>query len=321
MLHHQDNKNSLIWLFYVSLLCIYSLPVYSIPSYQCEQNGKTIYQAFPCANTDKLPIAIKQKTNEQDLITFSKQGEEAKVYLLLQQGTEPNAIDELAFSALFYALDQQHYSIAKLLIAAHANVNFTLTTGANLLMHFANKGDSTAVEMLLANSAMLETKNLADGNTALTIAANARQLQIVKLLLTAGADPNSVNNEGLTPIILALTKHANKIVNLLLANNANLDQLSRPLGKEVSITPLIHFATYGDEKNVLALLRYGANVNLSNEQHITPLAAAAIVGNLKIVKLLLRVGANTRQITAEPKLWQHIQSKRSKIAQLIIDAN
>ena len=316
-MQNPNNRPDTLYNCLVAIAIAAAAPAYGIPSYQCVANGKVVYQAFPCPTTTQLPAEIQQQTNEQDLIVFSRNANEEKVYQLLSQGTSANAIDDQHNSALFYALEQQHYSIAKLLIRAKARVDFVLASGLNLLMHFAAIGDLTAVNILLDNAAPLEEKASATGDTALAVAVKANQSAVIKLLLAKGANPNCINNDGLTPLIFALSNNAKDSVNILLANNANLDQLSRPLGQNSSATPLIHFATYSKQDSVLALLQLGADVNLANEKNISPLAAAALVGDTAMVKLLLAAGANPAQVKAQPELWQHIQlQQNSRIAEL-----
>lgn len=318
MFSNSTNNNLSPYSLYIIIIWSLSLPAFSIQSYTCEQNGKVIYQPFPCTNANKLPLKIKTYAQGQDLIIFSKQGKEALVYKLITEGVSPNIADENNIPPLFYALDHQYYSIAKLLIASRANVNYVLPSGLNLLMFFVEKDDKQAVQLLLNNNANVAYKTTTEGNTALLLATMANKTDFVQFLLHKGANPNAANNDGLTPLVVALDNKYANLIEILLQNKANIDQFSRPKGKALSSTPLIHFATFRDETSVLALLRLGANANLANEKNICPLSAAALIGNLNIVRLLLDAGANPKQLTADPQLWEYIKTKRNpKIAELI----
>ena len=299
------NINNIFFKFsYVIVIWSLAWPAFGI------QTKTTTYQ---------LTSAQKKQTAEQDLILFSKQGREALVYKALSQGVSPNGIDENNNSALFYALEQQHYSIAHLLINANANVDHILKSGLNLLMFFIQKNDKQALQLLLNNHVNFNYQTAQKGDSALLLATNAKKTKIVKLLLQAGADPNLANHEGLIPLVIAIKNRSINITTALLQNGANIDQLSRPMGENFSATPLIHFATYGDAISIFALLRLGANINLTNEINISPLGAAALVGNLDIVRLLLDAGADPKQVTTS-SLWQHIKNRKNPIIAKTIEA-
>lgn len=57
-------------------------------------------------------------------------------------------------------------------------------------------------------------------------------------------------------------------------------------------TPLLYAAGSGNNRTILALLRFKADINLPNEQGITPLMWAALVHKPEAVKLLVEQGAN-----------------------------
>jgi ankyrin repeat protein len=304
----------------ICILCTTSYFASGNQPYACKQNGKIIYQPFPCNNTLELSPAIKQHTKEKDLIVFSKQGNEALVYKFLTEGVSPNATDEQGNSALFYALQQQFYSMARLLIASKANTNHLLASRENLIMFFANSGDYQALQLLLASNGNINYAEPIHGNTALLTATMANKVKTVKFLLSSNANANLANHAGITPLIAALENKNATLVDLLLQNKANINQLSKPKYKDLSMTPLIHFATNGDQENIIKLLKLGANVNLSNEKKISPLTAAALVGHLNIVKLLLAVGADPSTLYQNPQLWEYIKTKSNpKIAELIED--
>ena len=319
MLNSSIPRNLLSCLLNITIL--WSLPCYvqGIPAYECTKNGKTIYQPFPCADTPKLSPEIQKSTKEQDLIVFSKQGNEALVYKLLTQGVSPNATDQNNNSALFYALEQQHYNIARLLMASNANVNHILASGVNLLIFFSQKGDLQALQLLLTNKVNIDYQTIPEGDTALLLATEAKQIDAVALLLRSGADPNTANNIGFTPLIAALQNKDFKIIKALLQQKANVNQLSLLPDKKISSTPLIHFATYGNQENILLLLKLGADINLANEQHISPLGAAALVGHLDTVNLLLDAGADPKQLTNETQLWEYVKTRTNKQIAAVIE--
>jgi Ankyrin repeats (3 copies)/Ankyrin repeat len=79
-------------------------------------------------------------------------------------------------------------------------------------------GLAATCELLLARAhTLLEARDMA-GWTALTHAATVGRLDVVKLLLQRGADVNTVNDLGVTPLVAAcLEKHSNVVACLLKA--------------------------------------------------------------------------------------------------------
>ena len=126
-----------------------------------------------------------------------------------------------------------------------------------------------------------------DGNTLLMFASNAGHLEVVRLLLEYGANPNIQNEYQLTPLIDASEKGHLEIVRLLLENGADPN---RRLHNED--TPLIIASRIGHLEIVRLLLEYGANPNLKNKYGNTPLMLASQKGLLEMVRLLLEHGAD-----------------------------
>jgi ankyrin repeat protein len=119
----------------------------------------------------------------------------------------------------------------------------------------------------------------------------------VKTLLQAGADPELVDSEGTTPLYVASVNGEAEVVRLLLAAGASPDTESNGLGSEG--TPLCAAACWGHTEAVHALLTRGADPNM-HEDHGTgrsPLAWAIDGPHPETIALLTAAGA-TRVETA-----------------------
>ena len=139
--------------------------------------------------------------------------------------------------------------------------------------------------------------------TPLYHASRYGHIKIVELLLNAGADPNlatfgSRATPLLTPLIRASRDGQFKIAELLL--NAGADPDLTLIG---GITPLITASRYGQFKIVeLLLTYYDVNINAIDDHNITPLMYACFNKDVKIIKLLLFHGAEksaTKYFTRE----------------------
>ncbi|CAB0044939.1 unnamed protein product [Trichogramma brassicae] len=113
------------------------------------------------------------------------------------------------------------------------------------------------------------------GDTALHIALSfAWTNDIMILLLRAGANPNSANKKGLTPLhIIAKEDYDCEIIKLFFQINDELNQLVQINARDESGNTPIHLALkYFDEQELVEImLRRGASPNSANDEGSTPL--------------------------------------------------
>ncbi len=149
-------------------------------------------------------------------------------------------------------------------------------------------GFYAVVQMALSHGFSPDDRN-SRGNTALAVAAEFNNIEIVRLLLESGADANAVGSQdGYTPL-----HHGYKsleLVELLSHHGADVTKaVEGPIN--AGWTPL-HLATCGQlEEIVRFLLAKGDNVNAKDGWGSTALHIIAMIGNIAIARLLLEHGA------------------------------
>jgi ankyrin repeat protein len=126
-----------------------------------------------------------------------------------------------------------------------------------------------------------------DGMTPLLRAAYLDDFAKAKALVEAGADVAATNRYGVTALSLACQNGNAEMVELLL--NAGADPNIRLRGGE---TALMTAARTGKPGPVKALLKRGANVNARERRGQTALMWAAADGHAAVVELLLKAGAD-----------------------------
>lgn len=127
----------------------------------------------------------------------------------------------------------------------------------------------------------------ADGATALHWAAHLDDLEIVELLVRAGADVNAVNRYGVAPLALACANGNAAMIGLLLEAGADANA-ALPEGETVLMTA----ARTGRVEAVRALLDQGAEVKVKeNWRGQTALMWAAAEGHVAAVEALIEADA------------------------------
>src|SRR5262249_19713350 len=120
------------------------------------------------------------------------------------------------------------------------------------------------------------------------IAANLGLRRYAKAQIDAGADVNAQDDEGSTPLILAVVGNHSEAAEELLKAGADIDAADHE-----GSTALTHAAFRGYVKSLGMLVSRHANVDpLRGPQKLTPLMGAASAGNIEVAKLLLAAGAD-----------------------------
>lgn len=145
---------------------------------------------------------------------------------LLSQGLDPNTVSETAQPALLYALRQESYKAAKMLIDdPRTQLNQINPQGESPLMLAALKGQVALVEQLIAHGADVNKT----GWTPLHYAATGGNAEILAMLLAHDVDLNAASPNGTTPLMMAARYGSPECVKLLLEAGAN-PELTNQMG-------------------------------------------------------------------------------------------
>jgi ankyrin repeat protein len=154
-------------------------------------------------------------------------------------------------------------------------------------------GDTATVARLLKKDAKLV--NLADeklGATPLYHAVDVGNLEIVRVLLNAGAKVNAKADDGMTPMLRAAA-----IVSPVKALEYLLEQGADPEVSALGFRPLHLAVKWGNAQVVKALIAHKADVNAAQVPAVDPpLHVAVFGGNMEIIRLLLDHGAKVNAL-------------------------
>jgi ankyrin repeat protein len=144
--------------------------------------------------------------------------------LLIEAGADVNAKDRIADSPYLYAGARGHLDILKMTLAHGADLKSTNRYGGTALIPASERGHVETVRTLIeAGVAVDHVNNL--GWTALLEAiilgnGGERHRQIVELLVTAGADVNLADRDGVRPLQHARSRGYNEIETILVSAGA-----------------------------------------------------------------------------------------------------
>ena len=122
----------------------------------------------------------------------------------------------------------------------------------------------------------------------LTEAARAGDLQAAMNILASGIDVNAENSDKLVPIVYAAANGHVELVKLLIRHGADPDAASSESGSTA-----LHLAAQLDQaESVDVLLESGADINMKDKLEMTPLIKATYSCKTGIIALLLKRGAD-----------------------------
>jgi ankyrin repeat protein len=175
--------------------------------------------------------------------------------------------------------------IAGLILLA---TGFTSAAVLSPLADAAERRDIDALRKLLTKSADVNAAQV-DGTTALHWAAYHDETETVELLLKAGAKVNAVNRYGVPPLALACTNGNAAVVKSLLAAGADANATLK--GGE---SMLMVAARSGNVEAVKALLARDARPEARERRGQTALMWAAAEGHTGVVRALIAAGADVK---------------------------
>uniref|UniRef100_A0ABD2XE89 Uncharacterized protein n=1 Tax=Trichogramma kaykai TaxID=54128 RepID=A0ABD2XE89_9HYME len=201
------------------------------------------------------------------------------VELFLEQGLDPNLlVPKTGESPLHLALRWGRNKVAQLLLRNGADPNLTNAEGLTPLHIICKrgeddtgvyrKGDCVTVKMLLELSSEKYQPVQIDardklGNTPLHLVLDYGHRRLIELLLKNGADPNSINEHGFTPLhIISMRKYDEALAKLFFEINDKMNQKVEVDAKDkFGRTPLQWAVAKLLPSEVDALLERGADLS------------------------------------------------------------
>ncbi len=233
--------------------------------------------------------------------------------LLADERIERNLVgDEDAATAIWLAYQKKEWEIFKALCEdpeVNKNLRFKNTT---LLHECAINGYKEQLILLLKNGAYIEASNN-QGKTPLVLAIEKNNIDLVDILLKEGAYPDGrLSKSNIIPVVTAVIKDNADILSLLIRYGVDLQYTDN------SGQSLLHLAGV---ETVNILVDNGLDPNIKDAEGLTPLLYAIRLGKVEVSKKLVEVSnVNAYTQTGWTALHYAAQSNRLDIVTLLISS-
>lgn len=240
------------------------------------------------------------------LVQAIKDGDRATALTLAKQKDQATAVEADGTTPLHWAVQQDDLAIVDALLRAGANIAAKNRYGVAPIQLAAVNGNAQMLERLLKAGADVNSLGT-DGETVLMTAARSGHVNAAKLLLARGADVDAREAwRGQTALMWAAAQGHVAMIELLLAHGAdvnarsNLEEWERQVTSEPrdkwlppgGLTALLFAARENCVACIGALVRGGADVNLTTPDGISPVVIALINGHYDAAGALLEAGAD-----------------------------
>ncbi|MGZ5442514.1 MAG: ankyrin repeat domain-containing protein [Thermoanaerobaculia bacterium] len=317
-----------------------------------DKRGRTALMAAILGEYPQIVDRLRERTNagevEATLILAAGAGDEAKVSECIAAGANLNAQAAGGRSALHDAARQSHTGVGSLLIKSkrvnvdladdRGNTAYALATEANATKFIAllrnakadprtKRADGSTVVMIGAISrhpgviaevlkAKLTKEDIEtarnDGYTPLMAAVETGDCKVAAQLLEAGANPNAQTANGVSPLMIAITRRDKPMQALLRTWHAIAGEDHGQLLVE---------ARHGNLERVRELLdKARVPVNLTGPRGTTPLLEAVRGGHFEVVNLLIENEADVNhEGGGRTALELAVRGGHPEIVQLLLD--
>jgi len=299
--------------------------VKTLISLGADKNERSKLLSFPEFKweTSGMVVTVLPRGGWTPLMYAARDGAGDAVAALADARADLNATDPDGTTALMYAIINAHFDTAASLIDKGADPNVADSTGTTALysavdMHtmgpmlsrpspkLVDKLDAADItRMLISKGANVNARlkrpiigrhhtptgdaALGEGTTPLARAAKSNDLQLMRMLLDAGADPKLTLKDRTTVLMIAAAGGAvvgAYAVAIPVTEESSIEAVKLCLDRGVDInafnttgTTAVHAAVQrGAQKVVRFLAEHGAKLDMKNKQGRTPLDIAMGVG-------------------------------------------
>jgi uncharacterized protein len=244
---------------------------------------------------------------ETTLMIAAGAGSLEEVKLLLDVGLDVNAREsEKGQNALMWAAAEGHPEVVELLIQHGANVNAASKKGFTPLLFATMKNDSASIQHLIKAGADPNYALPDEDKTKMLVVAGAyHSTEAAIALLDGGAKPNVADHSGKTPLHMAAQAGYLDLVKKLISKGADLNAktATAPPAEDFAFrraggeqTALLLAAKFNHVDIMRALIETGADVKLKNEDGAGLFLAAAASGHVTAAQVAYQYDKDVKAV-------------------------
>ena len=284
------------------------------------------YWKFVCHNVAFVPHDSKHSAGQSASLCPAMWSDPAVCRVLIDAGADLHTKGENGCLSLHTACGSGALAVVKMLVRAGAGVRATDDEGHTCLQ-VASQGGHTEIVRYLVGLPEVDV-NHRDGHNhnALHLGTLHKHTDVVRVLIDAGSDIETRGSDGCSPLSDACILGALEVVKMLVRAGAGVCATNDPClapaalcGHTETVRYLLclpevdvnhrdainnftalHYAVdEGGVDAVQVLIDAGADINIQNDKGCSPLHNACGTGALDVVKMLVRAGAGVRDTNEE----------------------
>jgi ankyrin repeat protein len=262
--------------------------------------------------TNQYPFYLAVTNGRLDVIKF-----------MLEKGVDANkTTNDYGWTPLYTAALNRKSDVVKLLIENGVDMYVENSSGLTVMDAACFNGEIEMMKLLLKHGYDLKRSNRY-GKTPLHNSCDSNGgKRTVKLLIDSGANVNSKDSDGRTPLYFAVVRGVFSVVKLLVENGADIN--IKVNGNTAFQTTIRKFRNFFPDYPKIAeyLIKSGANVNEEDDEGFTPLIfSTAKEPIFEAVKLLLENGADANKETHDgfTPLITAVGSHETKLVEYLIE--
>jgi len=258
--------------------------------------GKGHAQIVEALLAHKADVKAENAEGWTALSSAASNGHMETVEVLLKYGANPTQKGLHNESAIAWAKHKGHQQIVQVLSEAQnpqpAIANLLLN---DTMVKAVKANENFTIDLLLTKGADSNSVD-ADGRSALSWAVGNGNLAAIRSLIAHKADINLKDRNGRNALASAVFRQDDQVLDFLLSKGAKPNILSSGVAEGIEVAPL-HLACIAKNiQLVTTLIRHGANPNLPDSVGVTPLHWAADSDEVDTMKFLISKGGDLEAV-------------------------